>query len=381
MSHTFSWVPRQVGPIGLDLGTRVVRMLQLTRHKGQVSIVACAQREIPPDTASDEELELHQVQAVEEMLRFGGFRGKSVITAVPWDDLHVRTVRLPSMPDESIQNAVRFEAADRFGLDHNQTEVRFLVAGDVRQGTELRQEIILLAARRPAVEAHLRKLTRMGLRPAAVDAGPCALFRGFERLLRRDEDAGQTSAFVEIGYRASRVVIARGPELTLIKSIPVGGRRFDELVAEKLELGLAEAAQLRIRLQDLYIAELTGQAGRIPPDEQISHEMRHTLLDALRPALDHLAKEVSLCLRYCSITFRGPRSDSVTVLGGEACNPDMIQLLSDQANVPFHIGKPMRNVTIERGCDGADRRTGQPEWAMALGLALKPVQQALAVAS
>jgi Tfp pilus assembly PilM family ATPase len=73
------------------------------------------------------------------------------------------------------------------------------------------------------------------------------------------------------------------------------------------------------------------------------------------------------------VTFRGPRADAITVVGGEAPNADILQMLSDQVNIPFHTGKPMRNIAYEIESDGADRRAGQPEWATALGLALKPV--------
>lgn len=380
MRYSRSWVPRQASPIGLDLGARMVRMLQLSRQGSQVSVTACAEREIPL-TTTGEELESRQVSAVEEMLRGGAFRGRDVVAALAWDDLLIRSIRIPLMPEEKIPDAIRIGGSDGLASFQHPSEVRFLVAGDVREGTGLCQEVILLGTSRCAVKAHIRKLARMGLRPVAIDAGPCALFRGFERLLRRDEDAGQVNTFVDVGYGSSRVVIARGAELAHIKIVPVGGQRFDKLVSEQLALDLEEAAQLRVRLHTQHVAELTGQTGRLPPEERISDEMRRTLLDALRPALEQLAKEVSLCLRYHSITFRGGRPDSITVLGGEACNSDMLRFLSDQLNVPFHIGKPMRNLAVESPFATTDRRTGQPEWATVLGLALKPAPRALAVAS
>jgi type IV pilus assembly protein PilM len=104
----------------------------------------------------------------------------------------------------------------------------------------------------------------------------------------------------------------------------------------------------------------------------VDENVRRSVLDALRPALEQLSKEIALCVRYCAVTFRGPRADAVTVVGGEAADADVLQVLSDQVNVPFHTGKPMRHVTFEIDPRGADRRSGQPEWATTLGLALKP---------
>jgi hypothetical protein len=81
------------------------------------------------------------------------------------------------------------------------------------------------------------------------------------------------------------------------------------------------------------------------------------------------------------VTFRGLRSDAITVVGGEACNQDTLRTLSDQVNVPFCVGRPMRNIASDEDSGNVDRRAGQPEWAMAIGLALKPVHLGVEVAA
>jgi len=381
LKSTFSWRRRHASPIGIDFGTRIVRMLQVAWHNNQVTLTAYAQRELSPEITDPAECEQMRMQAIEDMLSNENFVGRDVATALNWQDMHIRNVRIPTMPETEIGQAVRFEAADRFGLDPSKAEVRFMIAGDVRQGTDIRQEIIVLAVNRPTIDAHISKLTGLGLNPVMIDAPPCAIFRSFERFLRRDEDSNEVNAFVDIGYEATRVVMSRGSNLTFIKAIPIGGRRFDELVSEQMDLSLADAAQLRIRVHRHHIAILTGQEQKISEDEIVGEPMRRAILDALRPVLEQLSKEIALCLRYCSVTFRGPRSDSVTVVGGEACNSDMLQLLSDQVNVPFKIGRPMRNIGLASGLGSRDRRTGQPDWATALGLGLKPVCETMAVAS
>jgi Tfp pilus assembly PilM family ATPase len=269
------------------------------------------------------------------------------------------------------------ESVSQMGLDPQSTELRFIPAGDVRQGTTMAQEVIVLAAKRANISAHVQKLQDMGLDPVSVDAPPCAAFRCFERFLRRDEDQVSASAFVDIGYSATRVLVARGNELVSVKSIPIGGRRFDELMSMQMDLSVSDAARLRLRLHRYRASLLTGCVR--PPDEidAVSDSMARAILDALRPAIDHLGKEIAQSLRYCTTTFRGPCTESVTVIGGEAFNTDMLQLLSDQINVPFRAGKPLRNIALEPALESSNRRTGQPEWATVLGLGLKPVQASL----
>ena len=97
--------------------------------------------------------------------------------------------------------------------------------------------------------------------------------------------------------------------------------------------------------------------------------------------LHHSLEMVSRKIQGKTKKIVGSNAFKVTVVGGEAGNPDMLQLLSDQVNVPFRIGKPMQNIALEPALGDTDRRTGQPEWGTALGLALKPTHEAMAVAS
>jgi type IV pilus assembly protein PilM len=361
------------GPIGIDFGSRFTRLIQLDMRGGQCTIAAAAQVEIPPGEHAPEERKRLRDRAVAESLESGAFHGRDIVVSVGWDDLQVRSLRVPNMPEDELFAAVRYEASERFGLDPEAAELRFVPAGEVRQGTEVRQEVIAFGVAREAVETQLERLAEMGLNPVAIDADPCAVFRGFERFLQRDEDVSDVNAFVDLGYGATRVILSRGPEMIFFKSIPIGGRRFDQLVAKQLGLSEIEAAQIRVRLHRQHVAAITGHTEELDPEETVGETLRQAVVDALRPALEQLSKEIALCLRYCSVTFRGLRTDAVTVVGGEACNADTLRLLSDQVNVPFHVGKAARHLGCDAAFHGADRRTGLPEWATAIGLALKPV--------
>ena len=368
------WFGRHVSPIAVDFGHRVVRMLQLARYRSHSTLIRYAQRELPVGVDDPGHHDRLCAEAARDMLAGENFIGRDAVTSLDWEDITIRSLRLPAMPAAELKDAVQREAAERLGLRPDTTEIRFIVAGDVRQGTTIGQEIIVLAAGRPAIESRVDMLAALGLRPTGLDAAPCAVFRSFERFLRRDEDRGKAAAFVEVGYTASHILVSRGGDLVFIKSVPVGGRSFDELVSRHTELSLSDAATLRIRLHRYHAALLTGQTRSRNSTEAVSDSMRRAMIDAMRPALDHLGTEIAQGIRYSAATFRGPRVESVTVVGGEACNSDMLQLLSDQIDLPFEVGKPLRYIAIEPALQGSDRRTGQPEWATVLGLALKSVK-------
>ena len=381
MKRSFSWVQRNVSPIAIDFGSRTVRMLQVAQYRGQPTVVASAERALPPGLTNPSDIDAAADEAVTEMLREGGFSGRDAATCIGWGQMQIRNLRIPQMPEADIGEVIKYEAAERFGMQPDDSEIRFLLAGDVRQGTDVKQEIIAFGASGSTINTHIARLTKLGLRPVGLDAAPCAVFRPFERFLRRDVDANQVNVFVDMGYAATRVLVSRGPDMIFFKSIPIGGKKYDEMVSQKLELSLEDAAQIRSRLHRQHVAALTGQEEHIDEDEVVGENMEQAVIDALRPSLDQLSKEIGLCLRYCSVTFRGIRADTVTAVGGDACNQRLLRVLSDSVNVDFEIGKATRNIAAEGDFGGSDRRTGQPEWATAMGLAIKPVTIGLEAAS
>ena len=86
MNRTFSWVQRPIEPIGLDLGTRFIRMLQVARHKEQITVTACAQHEIAPGAYSPAEMEDIRIRAIASMLAEGSFAGRDAVIALPCGD-------------------------------------------------------------------------------------------------------------------------------------------------------------------------------------------------------------------------------------------------------------------------------------------------------
>src|SRR5688572_19840911 len=107
MSRSFYWMRRRVDPIAIDFGNRRVRMLQLAQQKGQHTVIACADRALPPGTHPAAEMERLRIEAVSSMLAETRFIGRQVITTLDWDELQVRNIRVPSMPEEEVGDVIR----------------------------------------------------------------------------------------------------------------------------------------------------------------------------------------------------------------------------------------------------------------------------------
>lgn len=362
----WSWFSRNhYGPIGLDVGSEGVRMLQLERTRDRLGVAAAARWHFPQsalngaDPVQKREL---AVQGVRQLLAKGGFHGRRVVSCLPADRLSVKNIRLPHMPEEELAGAVAWECQERFGFEVSPDRMHYIDAGEVRQGTESRNEIILVAASEELVTEHLEMLSQMRVIALHIDSEPNALFRTYQRFLRRAQDEAAVTVVVDIGLSATKVVVARGATVVLIKTIDVAGDRFNRSVAKELSLSYDEARHLRSRAFETPAPDAAG-----------TDQLQWSVIDAVRGPVEALAREIGLCLRYCSVTFRGLRPARIILTGGEAYDSALVKLLGNNLDCECVVGEPLRGVDLGAAELGGDRRGVLTEWSTAAGLALRGI--------
>ena len=99
--------------------------------------------------------------------------------------------------------------------------------------------------------------------------------------------------------------------------------------------------------------------------------MSWTVIDAVRGKVEELGREVALCLRYCSVTFRGLRPKRVMMTGGQAYDPAVMKLLGEQLAIECHIAQPLKGIDTSAADLGSDRRGMLAEWNLCAGLAFR----------
>jgi type IV pilus assembly protein PilM len=297
-------------------------------------------------------------ERIRHLIREGGFHGRGVILGAPHNATRIKNFRLPRMPEEELSEAVRFEALERFqGLD-DEPEIRFFNAGEVQSGQGEQFELIVIAVRGDVIRGYLEALGDCGLCCESIDFAPAAGFRPFERFLKRTEDVDRVNVFLDIGFGGSRLVLTRGTDMAFVKVFDLGTDIIEAAVANGLSIEREAAREL-------------WRAAAEPEGEDVEDPRKPAVAAAVAEPLAKLGKEISLCLRYFSVTFRGLHADGITCVGGGARNALLRERLSETVQLPVRIGHPMRGLATDQVFTGADRRSGQPEWTTVVGLAMK----------
>ena len=110
---------KQRSLIGLDIGTRCVKAVELTQQGNELVITAAGQNEIVSEGG--------RADAIVDLLQGRSFRTRRVCTAVSGKSVIVRYLTMIQMSDDDLRNAIRFEA-DKLPADEESTGVPALCA-------------------------------------------------------------------------------------------------------------------------------------------------------------------------------------------------------------------------------------------------------------
>lgn len=356
---------RQHLPIGIDFGFDGVKLLQLSAGASGLAVVAAASQTVDGEAGRLPFERLSEsVLVIGKLLRRDAFHGRSAVVALPRELITVKNLRLPLIPEAELSAAISFEAETLFSAPADTLELRHIRAGEVRHGSDTKQEVIVLAAVREKIEALVESFHQCGVVVDALEFEPAAAYRGLGRVRRRRDDETEVAVLIDIGWRQTQVTIGRGRDISFYKTIDIGGRQFNEAVARRLGLDAEEARSLRWR----FVGKSDAPAADAPRDP-----VRQAVLESTRQLMSDLAREIGLCLRYHSVTFRGQRATRVRLIGGEASDVHLKQALSDLLPIPVETFNPLDGIDTSRLA--ALRLTSSAgEWATAFGLSVRSLK-------
>lgn len=425
-----NWLAPRANPIGVDFGSDCLRLAQVAWINNEVRLIAAASADVPQHVRHNPETRLQFfTETTRDLLVQGNFRGRQAILALPAASMYIQHLRVAKMDEAATKKALPWEARGKLPIDPSQALIRHLIAGEVYQDQEPKNEVIVMAAAREWVNQFLAAASKAKLDVIGMNVEPKALVDCFTHVYRRKSDSDVTNCFVDIGAASTRAVIARGEQILFARTIPVGGDHFTRATAHEMRTNLEEAKLLRVRLcaatpaldenrerqqvrtepepstrNDASFALLNAALPKPDADAPVAQpvepaaapeaaptksqssdqELARRVEQACREPLNKLIEELDLCRRYHEATFPNRPVDRLIFVGGEARQRTLCQHIARELQVTAQLGDPLvRMVRVsEIGIEsGIDRRHPQPGWAVAVGLSLGPSPGAAAAAA
>lgn len=342
---------RRYSPIGVDIGARTIKLMQLTGDLSRLVEAARVDLQPLPEGATPQQHAEQLMESLRWALADKAFRGREAVVCLGDRQLYVQSLRVPKQTGPQLDKLVAQEAASRLPFPIDEAEIRYLEAADVRQGEQTLREVVLFAVQRSVVQQLLEVIEGVGLRPVSVDVEPAALARSYAAQYRRDEDRQSRALMVHVGYTRTAALVVQGEELLFVKYIDIGGQHLDLAISRHLKMELHEAVSLRKHNGDRRA-------------EMQDPEVVRSVSEGTRQVVERLSTELAMCVRYHSVTFRGHPLVRLVLGGGEATQ-SLLDALARQIDLRCELSDPFRSFASVPNVG----RRGQ--WDVATGLALR----------
>ena len=351
-----------VTSVGLDIGSSAVRAVQITMGgRGPATLDRLGQVVLPAGAVRDGEIV--DPAAVTEALRTlwsrYGFKHRAVNLGVANQQVVVRQMELPYLPDAELRQSLEFQAQDAIPIPIDQAILDFHTLEHYEvDGGERYSRILLVAAQREMVDGLLDVVNAAKLEPVGLDLDAFAMLRSLapERML---EGRGG-EMLIDIGASVTNIVVHEDGVPRFVRILLMGGAAITDglMTALGLERDDAEDLKARTGLLDEFAVGNGAEAATLITERALR------FVDEIRGSLD-----------YYSAQTEAVGVSRAIVSGGASQLPGLRDRLSESLRMPVDRGHPMQELKIGNvGLASEQLIEAEPYLAVAIGLALGAAQ-------
>lgn len=336
-----SWFRRGQVSIGLDVGSRYLKVVQMS-HAGNAPEVSRIAMRALTEEGGQAHTGAAVVEAVVELFRDSGLRSRQVVTGVGGHDVIVKRVELERMKPSELREVIRWEAEQHFPFDTASVELDFqiLTSGDP-------MDVLLVAAKRDLVDSATDLVSAAGLALQVLDVDGFALGNA---LIHNHPEAAEGIVMVaDMGWETTTMVVVEEGIPTVTRDLHFGVH------------SLCKAAQREMEL-DTRSTEAIIRGQRASPDFQSVVEV----------AADEMAVGLEQATAFLKTRPADLSLGRVYLSGGGARIPGLADALGRVLSVETHVANPFEQLPVRPdACVGVELEEVAPMLLLPVGLALR----------
>jgi type IV pilus assembly protein PilM len=349
-------MPRRTA-IGLDIGTSVVRAVELSLGRNGITLERFGQLVLPPDAVDDGQVVDPEAvaKALRKLWSATKLSHKRVVLGVANQRVIVRQLELPWLQRSELAASLPFQVQDLLPMPVDQAVLDFFPVEELTDSSGARTlKGLLVAAARETVLANVRATELAGLRVESVDLTPFAVLRSLGRQTGAEVE---TEALIDIGARVTNIVVHSGGVPRFVRILLVGGQDVTDAVAEQLKVPLAQA-------------ELLKQQAGVGFDEGLEEVVR-----TVAGTAQDFVTEIRGSLDYYAASNPTAPVERLVVTGGGSRLDGILDRLAAATRLPVTSGDPMASLRIgNTGLDDAQLQFVTPLAAVPVGLAMGAIR-------
>lgn len=232
--------------VGLDIGQTGLKAVRFRRRLSGRETIDYFQRPMP--FARPEDLEpARRVQTLRGFLwQHGLYATDRLVTAIPCQDLFVRTLSFPFKDSTKLAQVVPFEVENLVPMPLEDLAIGSLILppGLTSEGAPRESkssEVLVTAAPKDKVSEHLRFLAQADVEPSAINVDAMALFSVTQYLRGEGAHVPQDLAIIDVGASKTTLCLVHEGRPVVLRTILWGGNHLTHALAVRLGCSFADA--------------------------------------------------------------------------------------------------------------------------------------------
>ena len=239
--------------VGLDIGQTGLKAVRFRRRLSGRESIDYYQHPLP--FARPEDLEpARRVQSLRGFLWQNGlYATDQLVTAIPCQDLFIRTLSFPFKDSTKLAQVVPFEVENLIPMPLEDLAIGSLVlpAGQTAEGLYRESkgsEVLVTAAPKDKVAEHLNFLAQADVEPSAINVDAMALFSVTQFLKGEHSGVPQDLAIIDVGASKTTLCLIHEGRPVVLRTVLWGGNHLTHALASHHTCTFADAERLKRRM-------------------------------------------------------------------------------------------------------------------------------------
>jgi len=339
--------------IGLDIGSRSVKVAEITETKNGRKLRRFGMADIPPGAIEDGAISDTETvaQVIRQLLKSASIKATNVALSIGGYSVIIKKINVQTMPEEQLQETIHFEAEQYIPFDISDVNLDFQLLGEVENNPS-QMSVFLVAAKKEMVNDYINLATLVGLTPCIVDVEAFALQNIFEA---NYDIQGENVALIDIGASKTSLNILKDNSSVFMRDVALGCIQINQKIMSMLDCSYDQAELIKF-----------GE-----PSTKLSADELKQIISAV---VTDWCTEIRRALDFFYTNYPDDPIKRIILSGGGANIAEFRQLLAAESAAQVETLNPFSGVVVdEKSFDPEYIRQIGPQAAIAMGLALRRV--------
>ncbi|MDP8269329.1 MAG: type IV pilus assembly protein PilM [Candidatus Tenebribacter davisii] len=344
--------------IGLDIGNHSIKMVHLRKTHHGFKLLNCESLSTIPEGVEPVFSDLSPdrygpiLAQLVKTLKLKAKKINHLVSSIGGDNTSIKQIKTIFLPDEELESALFFEAKKHLPISGSEMNLDYQVLS-VEEKTN-NMNILLASSTKSLLTEHSNILTSAGLTPGIVDLESLAVVNSF--IFNSEDHEDGVYVILNVGAFKTNMVIYSPTSKFFARDISYGGFNITKDIMKKQKISYQEAEMYKLQhgLKDKEIKEDKKTLIALDISEKNTIEL--------------IAQEVKRSLRFYVKEAGNSDFKKILLVGGGANTKGLPEYIAEQLKIPAEIFNPFTNL------EDSDRPgiTNDPQFAVALGLAMRP---------